>query len=357
MTLHLGEGIRRRRREAGLTQEQLAEALGVTTGAVHKWESGKAAPELEKLVELAAFFEVSVDALLDYGWEKLTVEKAVERLRQYARDKEPEAGLAYAEKALTRFPNSFGVVYRSANLYFLTLRKEHMPRALELYEKALTLLEQNTDEEIGEQSLQTARAYCLCYMDRMEEGIELLKRRNVEGVNNYRIGLLLSQLPGREQEALPYLSQALGGCYSTLYNICIGYANAYGAMGRVDQLSDLILWLYELGEGLREPGTVNWMDRGNTKLFLILAEMDRLRGNEDGARAWLCKARDAARRFDAAPNYNPNAGMRFFHGRQDATSYDDMGSTAMDVIENFLADDEAGKKLRPLWDGVKEEKR
>lgn len=355
MTLHLGESIRRRRREAGLTQEQLAEALGVTTGAVHKWESGKAAPELGTLVELATFFEVSVDALLDYGWEKLSAEKAVERLRQYAREKEPEAGLSYAEKALTRFPNSFGVVYYSAKLYFLTLRKEQMPRALELFEKALTLLEQNTDEKIGEQSLQANRAYCLCYMDRMEEGIELFKRCNVEGVNNYRIGLLLSQLPGREQEALPYLSQALGGCYSNLYNICIGYANAYGAMGWTDRLSELILWLYELGRGLREPGVVNWMDRGDTKLFLILAQMDYLRGNEEGVCGWLRKARDAARRFDAAPNYDPDAGMRFFHGQRESMSYDDMGSTAMDVIENFLADGEAGKNLRPLWAAVKEE--
>lgn len=50
-----------------LTLERLAEALGVTAGAVYKWESGKAMPELGMLVEIAAFFETSVDALLNYG--------------------------------------------------------------------------------------------------------------------------------------------------------------------------------------------------------------------------------------------------------------------------------------------------
>ena len=40
MELALAENIRRYRRERKLTQEQLAEVLGVTAGAVYKWESG-----------------------------------------------------------------------------------------------------------------------------------------------------------------------------------------------------------------------------------------------------------------------------------------------------------------------------
>ena len=69
MEIRLGANIRRLRKEAGLTQEQLAEAMGVTTGAVYKWEAGKASTELEMLVDIAEFFETSVDVLLDYGWQ------------------------------------------------------------------------------------------------------------------------------------------------------------------------------------------------------------------------------------------------------------------------------------------------
>ena len=53
MEIRLGESIRKLRKQAGLTQEQLAEALFVSVSAVHKWESNKAAPELETLVEIA----------------------------------------------------------------------------------------------------------------------------------------------------------------------------------------------------------------------------------------------------------------------------------------------------------------
>ena len=52
------------RRREGLSQEQLADRLGVTRQSVSKWESGAAAPELTKLVALSELFSVSVDYLV-----------------------------------------------------------------------------------------------------------------------------------------------------------------------------------------------------------------------------------------------------------------------------------------------------
>ena len=49
MTITLSENIRTFRKARGLTQEQLAEVLGVTVGAVYKWESGLSQPELRSL--------------------------------------------------------------------------------------------------------------------------------------------------------------------------------------------------------------------------------------------------------------------------------------------------------------------
>lgn len=55
------------RRRGGLSQEQLAERLGVTRQSVSKWEGGAALPELGKLVALSELFHVSVDYLVkDY---------------------------------------------------------------------------------------------------------------------------------------------------------------------------------------------------------------------------------------------------------------------------------------------------
>ena len=277
MKIRLGESIRRLRKESGFTQEQLAEALGVSVSAVHKWESGKAAPELEMLVDIAEFFETSVDAMLDYGWEKMSMGQAVDRLRHFPVDKDLQEGMRFAEKALQKYPNSFEVVFHSAQVYFLTMEPRYMPRALELFEIALKLIDQNTDPTLNFATIKERIAFCYCYMNRMDEGIEILKENNFGGVNNFRIGLLLSQNPANATEALTYLSEALGSCYGELYNICIGYANAYGKLEKLEEIYGLTLWLHDLGKGLRDTTVINWMDRGDVKLFLILAEVSYLR--------------------------------------------------------------------------------
>ena len=82
MKLTLAENIRLFRKQRKLTQEKLAEALGVTAGAAYKWESGQSTPELNLIVELADFFDVSVDALLGYQMKDNRLETALERTLQ-----------------------------------------------------------------------------------------------------------------------------------------------------------------------------------------------------------------------------------------------------------------------------------
>lgn len=113
--------------------------------------------------------------------------------------------------------------------------------------------------------------------------------------------------------------------------------------------------MLSLGRGLRDADAVSWMDRGDVRLYAILAEADRLRGNDREASEYLSKAMESARRFDAAPQYRAGAGMRFFHGGNQTACYDDMGQTAMEVLENILKEGQTGQGLCPLWEQLKEE--
>lgn len=63
-TMKIHEHIAALRKQKGLTQEELASALGVTNQAVSKWESAQCCPDIQLLPQLAALLEVSVDALL-----------------------------------------------------------------------------------------------------------------------------------------------------------------------------------------------------------------------------------------------------------------------------------------------------
>ena len=60
----LGEQIQTCRKKAGLSQETLAEQLGVSRQAVSKWELDSALPELDKVVAMARLFGVTTDQLL-----------------------------------------------------------------------------------------------------------------------------------------------------------------------------------------------------------------------------------------------------------------------------------------------------
>lgn len=63
----IGENILKLRRRKGVTQEALAEFVGVTKTSVSKWETGTTLPDIQMLPLLASYFEVSVDELLGYA--------------------------------------------------------------------------------------------------------------------------------------------------------------------------------------------------------------------------------------------------------------------------------------------------
>ena len=60
----LPERIYKFRRKSGLSQEQLAEKIGVSRQAISKWESGTSTPELEKLLALSECFHITLDELV-----------------------------------------------------------------------------------------------------------------------------------------------------------------------------------------------------------------------------------------------------------------------------------------------------
>lgn len=64
MKLYLGENMRKFRLAKDLTQEALAEELGVSPQTISRWEGGSSYPDVELLPEIAGYFGVSVDALI-----------------------------------------------------------------------------------------------------------------------------------------------------------------------------------------------------------------------------------------------------------------------------------------------------
>ena len=66
----LSEKIKELRKKKGLSQEELANSLNVSRQAITKWESGEGTPDIDNLRNIALFFHVSVDYLIDSKTEK-----------------------------------------------------------------------------------------------------------------------------------------------------------------------------------------------------------------------------------------------------------------------------------------------
>lgn len=116
MNIYFGKNLKSLRNERNLTQENVADILGVSFQSVSKWERGESYPDITILPVIASFFKVSVDDLL--GVNEAENEEKIEK---YVYDitclTDHKAALEIAKKAIAEFPGNFELL----NLYMFKL--------------------------------------------------------------------------------------------------------------------------------------------------------------------------------------------------------------------------------------------
>lgn len=107
MNLKLGEKIKALRKEKNISQEVLAQYLGVSFQAVSKWENGAALPDVALIPAIALFFGVSTDQLFDINL--LEIEKQIDEIRFRAADcrwEDPQKAEQILRDGLKKFPGN-----------------------------------------------------------------------------------------------------------------------------------------------------------------------------------------------------------------------------------------------------------
>ena len=355
MNRKLPENIRTFRKARSLTQEQLAEALGVTAGAVYKWEAGLSTPDIDLIVALADLFDTSVDVLLGYQVRDNKVGATVARLKDYLHRKD-RSGLAEAEKALLRYPNSFPVVHQSATLYYLfglmTHEEAVLRRAIALMERSILLLEQNTDPEISALTIHIDIATAWAGLGDDEKMLEMLKKDNPRGINNDFIGFRLSG-SDRLDEAVDYLSAALVDHLTTLVRIVFGYVNVYFKRKDFASAKSMLGLAIGFFVGFKKAGRSNLLDKSTVSLYVCLAFAELELGAPDAARQALRAARELALAFDRSPDYAADS-LRYVSTSQRRIAFDDLGETAMDGLRGTVQIVES-PALVAMWEEVDHE--
>lgn len=154
MTLYIGENLKKQRKLKELTQEQLADILGVSFQAVSKWERGEGYPDIEMLPTIAEYFGITTDELM--GMKEIRdnadAEKILDTVRVNSIAGKIEDNLKILEEAVKRFPNNFRLLAEYAsNLTFVNWDREGEPyrqnnlKAIAIAER---ILAECTDPEI-----------------------------------------------------------------------------------------------------------------------------------------------------------------------------------------------------------------
>ena len=165
--MKLNETIRRLRRAKGLTQEQVAQALGVSGPAVNKWERGACCPDLALLAPLARLLDTDLNTLLSFREELTGAEIAAftEELYTLAQSRGIDAAFLRAEELLSALSDRWP--HRDALQAGLLRRTGRGEEAAELWERRLL----NAATEVYE-SLVSLQELAL-QAERLEDGARL----------------------------------------------------------------------------------------------------------------------------------------------------------------------------------------
>jgi len=161
MEINLKEKLRALRQQKSITQEALANHLGITPQSVGKWERGEGFPDITLLPKIAFYFDVTVDELLCV--DQVKVEEAICEYQRQSKiccqNGENQKNLEIWEKAYSEFPKDCrvieGLMHAINRDAVYPCPKAEAERIIALGEE---LLQRSTDTRQRENAVQ-----CLCY--------------------------------------------------------------------------------------------------------------------------------------------------------------------------------------------------
>jgi transcriptional regulator with XRE-family HTH domain len=156
--LYIAQNLKAFRKSRDMTQEDVAEILGVSPQSVSKWERGDTYPDITLLPSLANLYDTSVDAII--GMEKINDDKTIANAflegQRLLRDGDQAGAADVFTKALKMYPNDESIMLELALVFAIDGDSEKLDKAESLCER---ILSGNPSEVV----LCTARAV-LCYI-------------------------------------------------------------------------------------------------------------------------------------------------------------------------------------------------
>ncbi len=337
--IKIGSIIANKRREKGMTQEDLANHIGVSKPAVSKWESGQSYPDILLLPILAAYFDISIDELVGYEPQlpKQEVRKLFHRLKEKFM-KEPFSQVyTECEEYIKKYFSCWELQYQMALLLLNHCSLAGTPEEItKIVERALELLirvEKGTpDVDLAKMAIHM-QAVCFLSLQKPEEAIELLEKFSVPMASTESLIVRAYQMKGDKEKAMEYLQ---GFAYLNLLNLISSSTDFFTLYADNPEKTDLfygifsgICKLFEVDE-LHPAVLINF--------YLLAARSYTSQGNKE-------KALDILELFTQ------------YVLKLEKTEFTLHGNRIFDVVDRYLKmvdlDTEAPRGLEAIWTDLK----
>ncbi len=279
----LQDQIRQIRKSKGMTQEELAEALGVTAASVSKWENGQSAPELGALCAMADFFEVSVDALLGHTLKGNRRIQMVAQLKALMQQKEYEQAKELSQTLLRNYPNDYEVVDATASLYYCisisTGDKAAMNTSVELVKRLFPLVKEDDHARFG---LLSRLANQYEFLEDWETARKYYTEGNVNGSEDRPLAYLEAREKG-DQDAISKISELFATSLFHMVMDALKIKEIWEDLGEKEKAAAAVKW--SIG-AIESCGTTVCKDFTSLLITLYLSMMGM---EEESAAAYIPK--------------------------------------------------------------------
>ena len=304
MKLNIGNIIKYLRKEKDITQEELADILGVSYQSVSRWETGVCYPDMELIPVIAEFFGVTSDTLLgvDENIERKNIEQYLLRFQKAISQGKIYDCISIAREGVAEYPNNFVLLNKLMYALFVSGDDDgNIPEwkeNMEKYDAEITALGERIMKYCPDQDIRldaTARlAFNHCEMGRKEIGRRIYESLpSDEFCKENQMWWSLA-----DNEKLPFLrnkiKQDYEGLRSSVWLLeasgCISNEKAIIAIKKIWELEKIV---YD-----SDVTPDAW---GAAKLHLDIAKLYTRLGDSNEAIKHLKIGAEAAKAFDVRP--------------------------------------------------------
>ena len=320
----------------------MAEILGVSMGAVSKWEIGHNMPDIELIMDMASLFDISVDVLLGHEMVAKRVDEIADDIKLLMGKHEFDEAENLSRSALMRYPNDFSILFWSALLY-QSIALEHnniddAKKSIEFYERAKAVIAQNENPSINEFVIDSGIAANYMMFDN-KQAEEIYKKINYGGAHNTMLSLV--SLKNHDiKAALDYGTNGLIDHLSNVLNssiymiIALSLSSKAKDLDSAMELADTMIKTLDMFKAV----PLGYYSKIEALFIILKAYISSCKGDAKLMKDYVRESKTLAQKYDEeSSSTNISTDMKFFYLDEDIHgSMDSIGPSAVNGIGNLI---------------------